>query len=41
MFNHTIEGYRLRIVLLESRKGSDNNRIIAKLRKKIRALEQA
>ena len=41
MNNHTIEGYRLRITLLESRTGVDNKRIIAKLRRKIRALETA
>ena len=41
MNNHMIEGYRLRITLLESRTGVDNKRIIAKLRRKIRALETA
>lgn len=41
MNNHTIEGYRLRITLLEGRKGVDNKNIIAKLRRKIRALEAA
>lgn len=41
MNNHTLESYRLRITLLESRTGVDNKRIIAKLRRKIRALEAA
>lgn len=41
MNNHTIEGYLLRITLLESRTDVDNKRIIAKLRRKIRALETA
>ena len=39
MNNHTVESYRLRISLLESRAGVDNKRIIAKLRRKIRAIE--
>ena len=39
MNNHTVESYRLRISLLESRAGVDNKRIIAKLRRQIRAIE--
>ena len=38
---HTIETYQLRITLLESRTGVDNKRIIAKLRRKMGALEVA
>ena len=39
MNNHTVESYRLRISLLESRADVDNKRIIAKLRRQIRAIE--
>jgi hypothetical protein len=41
MNNHTLESYLLRITLLENRTGVDNKRIVAKLRRKIRALEAA
>jgi hypothetical protein len=36
---HTVESYTMRIQLLESRSAVMNARIIAKLRRKIRALE--
>lgn len=36
---HTVESYTMRIQLLESRGTVMNARIIAKLRRKIRALE--
>lgn len=39
--NRTIEAYKMRIALLESRGGVTNARIVAKLRRKIRALEAA
>lgn len=37
---HTVEAYKMRIALLESRTGRDNKRVIAKLYRKIRALER-
>ena len=38
--NHTIQAYEMRIALLESRGGRENKRIIAKIRRQIRALER-
>ena len=36
---HTVDSYKMRIQLLESRGAAMNARIIAKLKRKIRALE--
>lgn len=37
--NHSIEYYKMRVATLEGRKGSENKNIVAKLRRKIRAME--
>ena len=36
---HSITSYQMRIALLEARKGAENQKIVAKLRRKIRAIE--